>query len=160
MKLDQYAKTYLELQHKLNDVFYAGDLNKEYETFWELYKQELNDTATFLSSSKTRMVSLHDTYVRNFSAKQCEDGYRTFFQVNAFVYVDGREIGRQQYEIGVLTKHKLREISGKVILDFVLDNRAGELLVIYLDHNGNHKYVIVPFTVVRTKQVDDFKEYA
>lgn len=161
MKLEQYAKTYIELHHKLNDLDYAGDINAEYQAFWELYRQELDATSMFLGADDKLQFSLHDAWVRNFSAKRCADGYRTVFNVDAFVYNNEKmEIGKQKQEIRIFTPNKLRAITSCQILDFVLDNRTATLVIIHLDRNWNMQYVTCTWSACSRNIVGELQEYA
>jgi hypothetical protein len=160
MKLEQYAKTYIELHHKLNDLDYIGDINAEYKAFWDRYKHEIDTTGMFMSISGLR-VSFHDAWVQDFSAKRQPEGYLTVFNVNAFLYDDTKqEVGRQKQELRIFTPTKLREISGRQIMDLVIDNLTGTLVIIYLDRNWHMKYVTCAWSACSRSPVGNFQEYA
>ena len=81
----------------------------------------------FISEGKYQ-ASLHDAFVKNFSQRRSGNEHTVKMDFDAFVYVDGKEIGKRRISFSFNTKIKLRHLHNRELYGFVLfspDNEMG-----------------------------------
>lgn len=130
--LEQYAQKAKELHGKLNNPKYTGDVNAEYDAFWEEYKGILDGTHDLLGHRPYRDVTCHDCSVDDFSQKRnaATNDYTITFNVKAFVYdVESQQVGRMKINFSFISKEKWRAIANKQIFDLVIDTETKRIML-------------------------------
>jgi hypothetical protein len=127
-----------ELNYSLNSKNFIKDIHQK---FIELFNhQAYQNTAKFLDAKKE--MSLHDSYIQNFSQKKKINGYHILFTVEPItIYEEKQEVGYIQNSVfEIITSESLRSIQNRCIMNFLIDENKKQLAFLVLE--GNHKKVI------------------
>jgi hypothetical protein len=111
---------------------------------------------TFISEDKYQ-ASLHDAFVKNFSQRRVGNEYAVKMEFDAFVYVDGREMGKRRIKFSFNTKVKLRHLHNRELYGFVLFRPDHEMGFAYWQPTP--KRLLPPDTWYRAKLVGTTFQY-
>lgn len=123
---------------------YLSNLLKEYHSGGEEEHMTEMDhlvgqTAQAFISEDQYQGSLHDAYVKNLSQRRVGNEYLVKMDFDAFVYVDGREIGKRRINFTFNTKVKLRHLNDREVYGFVLFRPDNEMGFVYWQTTPKHQ---------------------
>jgi hypothetical protein len=129
--------TILEEEKELNDLLSHSNCPKDiHEKFVKLFqKQEYQNTQKFLD--KNEVLSLHDCYIVHFSQKKKLNDYQIVMELESIsIYSKDQQIGYfKNSRLEIQSKESLRDVQGRCILNFLIDESNKEIAFLYLNNN-------------------------
>lgn len=139
--------TLLNKEKELNDLLNSKDCpNNIDQQLTELFKESFYED-TYQWFEKNKIFTLHDSVIVDFSQKKNINSYNISFKVDSLpIYSDREEIGyitNSQFKI--TSSQSLRDISNRIILNFLIDEPNHEIAFLFLDNN-QRKTISVPYS--------------
>lgn len=139
--------TLLNKEKELNDLLNSKDCPDNIDQqLTELFKKSFYED-TYQWFEKNKIFTLHDSVIVDFSQKKNINSYNISFKVDSLpIYTDREEIGyitNSQFKI--ISSQSLRDISNRVILNFLIDEPNHEIAFLFLDNNQS-KTISVPYS--------------
>ena len=128
--------------------YLSGDAQEEHLT--EIDHLVGQASFSFIADDE-QQLSLHDSFVTGFSQKRKGNMYAVRLSFNAFVYIDGQEVGKRRLTFCFDTSLKLHHLNNREIYAFVLWRPENEMGFAYWKPTPKHQLPADSWRVAKLK---------